>query len=98
MRKPERGWKCGGARHLELLLPPEEESQRPDHPEAESRSSPRRSVVVVVIETPKYERPCNKMTLGHPWRIQARASNKGAGLPSATAPRLTRSESQLYHD
>lgn len=55
-------------------------------------------MVVVVIETPKYERPCKKMTLGHLWRSQARTSNKGAGLPSAIAPRLTGSESQLYHD
>ena len=31
-RKPEQEWKCGGASCLELLLPSEGESQRPDHP------------------------------------------------------------------
>ena len=40
-RKPEQEWKCGGASCLELLLPSEGESQRPDHPEVESKSSQR---------------------------------------------------------
>ena len=38
-KKPEQEWKCWGASCLELLLPSERESQRPDHPEAESKSS-----------------------------------------------------------
>lgn len=56
-RKPEWGWKCGCASCLERMLPCEGESQRDDQPEAESRYSPRRSIVVVVIKMPKYERP-----------------------------------------
>lgn len=38
-KKPEQEWKCWGASCLELPLPSEGESQRPDHPEAESKSS-----------------------------------------------------------
>ena len=41
-RKPEWGWKCRWASRLELMLPSEQESQRDDQPEAESRSLPRR--------------------------------------------------------
>ena len=40
------------------------ESQKHDQPEAESRSLPVRSVVIVVIEMSKYERLCKKTALG----------------------------------
>lgn len=40
---------------MELMLPPEGESQREDQPEAESRLPPTRSVVVVGVEKPKCE-------------------------------------------
>lgn len=56
-RKPEWRWKCGCAGRLERGLPSEGGSQRDDQPEAESGSSPTRSVAVGVLEKPEQERP-----------------------------------------
>lgn len=56
-RKQSGDCKCRGASCLDLLLPSEGESQSHDHSESESRSSSRRCVIIVVIKTPKYERP-----------------------------------------
>lgn len=47
----------GCASCLKLMLPSGGENQRDDRPEAESSSSPKRSVAVVVIRMLKYETP-----------------------------------------